>query len=298
MQRLVALVLLSCAGCHFRVDALPGGATAVDDLAVGDVDLGTVDPADLAAGSSGDLAGVVADMTFDPCANPPALGAGNVAAQCVIGNPPTIDGNLTDWPPGLFAPLTRSTPGVITTTPSAWPGPAATDDADSSARWAVRWDLTYVYIAVSVVDDIRKTPDATSLTQNDCVELFLDGLHDRTQAYGGDDWQLVYSADGKTATYQDGQAAAVPNGVTVQTAYGGSSPDFTVEVAVPWAMLGGTAATLGRVVGFDLKLDDNDSGLTTRDRDLTLFYTAPGGGSCTAAYCRTDAFGAVQLQGR
>jgi hypothetical protein len=63
-------------------------------------------------------------------------------------------------------------------------------------------------------------------------------------------------------------------------------------------MLGGTAATLGRVVGFDLKIDDNDQGDAQRDRDLVMFYTASSAGTCAAPYCRTDAFGGVQLQGR
>ena len=35
------------------------------------------------------------------------------------------------------------------------------------------------------------------LSDNDAIELFLDGNHDRTQTYGSDDWQLVYSAERK-----------------------------------------------------------------------------------------------------
>ena len=79
----------------------------------------------------------------------------------------------------------------------------------------------------------------------------------------------------------------------------GTSPSWTLEAAIPWSALGGSAAAPGRVVGFDVKLDDNDSGRATRDRDLILYYdgSAPST-SCSAPYCRTDVFGAVQLQGR
>lgn len=300
MPRVTVALFLLTVGCRFSVSSLTGTATGGDDLAAAPGDLATVDSADLAtATATADLAGPPpppADMTIDPCANPPALGNGNLAAQCVIGSPPVIDGNLADWPPSLFHPMTHATTGVVAT--GSWSGSAATDDPDLSARWAVRWDLDNLYVAVSVVDDVRETPNATALTQNDCVELFVDGLHNRTTTYGADDWQLVYSADQKSGSYKDGLAAALPNGTVMQKAWSGQSPNWTLEAALPWSMLGGTAPALGRVVGFDLKLDDNDSGLTTRDRDLVMFYTAASGGSCTAPYCRTDAFGAVQLLGR
>jgi hypothetical protein len=210
VARLAVAVLLLCAGCRFRVGALPG-AGGGDDLAVADVDLGTGD--DLAAGD--DLA-TTPDLTNDPCANAPALGSGNVAAQCVIGNAPTIDGDLGDWPTSIFQPLTHSTPGV-TTIMGTWSGTPATDDANLSAHWAARWDLANLYIAVSVVDDTRETPN-TVLTQNDCIELFLDGKHDRTTTYGADDWQLAYAANAAVGIYKDGTAAALPTGATVQKA--------------------------------------------------------------------------------
>ncbi len=308
MRVVLVSLLVACAGCHFSVGSLDGvggnggnggGGGDNADLATSGDDLATGSADDLASvGSGGDLAmpSGPPDMAVDPCANAPALGAGNVAAQCVIGDAPVVDGNLGDWPTSLFAPLTRSTAGVVAS--GSWTGVPATDDPDLSARWAVRWDTSNVYIAVSVVDDIRQTPSSSALTQNDCVELFFDGNHDRTVSYGSDDWQLVYTADTRTQAYQNGNTVNLPTGVNVQKAWGGVSPNWTLEVAVPWTLLGGTP-TLGRVIGFDLKLDDNDTGLSTRDRDLVLYYNAGnGGGSCSAPYCRTDAFGAVQLQGR
>src|SRR3954462_1925981 len=129
------------AGCSFRVAATQA-AGGGDDFAVAEVDLGGVaGEVDLAmATTSGDLAPSPPDLTIDPCGTAPLLGAANVAAQCVIGNPPVVDGDLADWPTSLFQGMTRSTSGVTTTTPSAWTGTPATDDADCSARWAVRWD--------------------------------------------------------------------------------------------------------------------------------------------------------------
>jgi hypothetical protein len=295
VQRWTVAVLLVCAGCKFSVDAIQ------DPGPVGDPDLAVGDPADLASGAAGDLGAVdltvppPPDLTPDPCAGAPALGVGNFAASCVIGQPPTIDGDLSDWPTAQFLPLSKTNAAQAN---GSWDTGVA-NDSNSSARYLVRWDLTYLYVAISITDDIRRTPNpsGSQLSNNDAIEIFVDGNHSRGTSYGSDDWQLVYSADSAKVASQ-GAIVAWPQG-TVE-AWSRTSPSFAVEAAIPWSILGGAAATPGRVVGFDLKLDDNDGDNdTTRDRDLILFYNpGSGNGGCTAPNCRTDAFGAVQLQGR
>jgi len=286
--RSTVLILVVCAGCRFSVGAVPGnGAVGESDLADGPSDGAVVqDPDDLTATTMPDLVG-------DPCANPPPLMAGAVAAQCVIGHPPTIDGDLSDWPQAQFLAMTRATAAQA----SGWGAPSSSDDSNSSARFFVRWDLQNLYVAASVTDDAQETPNKPpGLSDNDALEIFLDGEHDRSSTYGPNDWQLVYSADGQMAA---AQVTLVKWPKDAKQAWGGTSPSFTVEAAIPWSALGNAPAALGRVVGFDLKLDDNDQGNTTRDRDLIMYYVpATGGGTCSAPYCRTDVFGAVQLQGR
>ncbi len=301
MQRCAVALLFVCAGCQFSIDALTGvgttsdgGAGAAADLAVaGGVDDGGA-PADLA--TLVDLTPVgPPDLVPDPCAGAPALGAGNVAAQCVIGTPPTIDGNLAEWPTASFLPMTKTTSAQANGT---WDVAGIPNDTNSSARYSVRWDLNYLYVAVSIADDIQNTPNTTpsQLSENDAVEIFVDGMHDRSNTYDTtDDWQLVYSADGQKVAAQL-TVTAWPNGT--QQMWSHTSPSWMLEAAIPWSILGGGAIAPGKLVGFDLKLDDNDSGLT-RQRDLVLFYNpGPGNGNCTAPNCRADAFGTVQLQGR
>jgi hypothetical protein len=294
VKRVVIALSLVCAGCQFSLRALDNVGTGdVPDLAVADaVDLAVGDPIDLA---TADLTAVVHDLTVDPCAGAPALGVNNIAAQCVIGNPPTIDGNLADWPLAQFLPMSKTTSAQANGT---W-DTAVANDTNSSARFFVQWDTTYLYVAISIADDVRNTPNTgtTALSNNDAVEIFLDGNHSRATSYGSDDWQLVYSADKQRVA---SQGSVVPWPAGTLEMWGGTSPAWTLEAAIPWSALGATAGSglLGRVVGFDLKLDDNDVG-TVRDRDLILFYdVGNGGGSCAAPNCRTDAFGAVQLQGR
>ncbi|HEX6837596.1 MAG TPA: sugar-binding protein [Polyangia bacterium] len=299
MQRCTVALLFVCAGCKFSVHALTG---------IGDVaDLAVVD--DLATGGGGgsggggtsdDLATILdlampagpPDLVPDPCVGAPALGNGNVAAQCVIGTPPTIDGNLADWPINSFLPMTKTTSAQATGT---WDVAGIPNDTNSSARWLVRWDLSYLYVAVSVTDDVQNTPNpaGSQISENDAIEIFVDGGHERSSTYDGNDWQLVYSADGAKQAAQL-MLKSWPAGPEV---WSRTSPSWTLEAAIPWSILGGTAS-LGRLVGFDLKLDDNDSG-TMRERDLVLYYgQANGNGGCTAPNCRTDVYGTVQLQGR
>ena len=292
MSRLVLFLSLLSAGCRFNIAALDdvagNGTRAGDtDLGAGGVG-GNAPPRDL---------GAAPDLLPDPCAGPaPTHDAHRLGAACAIGSAPTVDGDLSDWPAALFAPVDHASAADAT---GSWSG---VGDLDSSARIAVRWDLANLYVAVAVSDDDRQTP-STTLTENDACELFFDGGHDRTLDYAADDWQLVYSADRQKAAYQgvDGfgnpVVAGWPAGAVQALRDGPDGASWTLEAAIPWSALGGTAA-LGRVVGFDLKLDDNDGGGPTRDRALVLFDEAEGGGPCRAPYCRTDWFGAVQMMGR
>ena len=297
MKHTIVFLVVVCGGCHFKVGAIPGvdlgdtpdrpdlaGSIGGDDLGLGEVDF---------SGVTLDLAGV--DLTMDPCGTPTALGQGNVAAQCVIGAPPTIDGDLTDWPTASFLPLTHVT-AEGSSVASTWHSSDTANDADSSARYFVKWDRTYLYVAASITDDVLKTPNSgDQLSYNDALEIFLDGAHDRTISYGSDDIQLVFSADNEVVAGRDASVVTFPKGVS--QAIGGTAPSWTLEVRIPWSLLGGSA-TIGRVIGFDLKLDDNDTGGAARSRDLVLFWRAASGGTCTEPACRTDSFGAVQLMGR
>lgn len=287
-------MVFACAGCRFSVNGATGGGVG------GGGGGGGSPEGDLGAGGEVDFAGVAldlsgaGDLTLDPCGNAPPLGAGNLAAQCTIGDPPTLDGDLADWVIGDFRPLTRANAARAD---GEWYPSEATNDLDLSARFFIKWDETYLYIAASITDDIRQAPyGPPDLQHNDALEIYLDGKHDRTRAYGDDDWQLVFSVNKLREAFRGEGSRTFPSGVV--HGVGGTSPRWTFEAGIPWTALGGMGE-IGRVVGFDLRLDDNDGDLL-RSRDLTLFYNASGLAlpPCREPSCRTDAFGAVQLQGR
>jgi hypothetical protein len=299
VQRSAVAVLLVCAGCKFSVDAIKGvGNVDESDLAVaGDMAIGGGATDDLAVADDLATPPGPPDLLADPCAGAPALGNGNVAAQCVIGNPPTIDGNLAEWPQASFLPMTKTSSAQANGT---WDVAAVPNDTNSSARYFVRWDLSYLYVAISIADDVQNTPNpvGSQLSENDAIEIFVDGQHTRSTSYDGNDWQLCYSADGNKVAAQLTLQTWPSGPKATKEAWGGTAPAWTLEAAIPWTLMGGGTVTPGRLVGFDLKLDDNDSG-TTRERDLILYYNpGSGNGGCAAPNCRADAFGTVQLQGR
>ncbi len=297
-----ALALL-VAGCTFRVEAVDVDSSGAADLAVGDgpaVDL-ALDGAvpDLAAGDFAmpDLA-TPPDLTPDPCAPAPAPVANTLVAACSIGAAPVIDGDLSDWPLSLFSTtIAHRTAGVETG--GTWSGSEVQNDRNLSADVALRWDASALYVALHVNDDTRRTPNL-ALFQDDAVELYLDGANDRGP-YAADDFQLVFAADGRGELYQNGPSLPLPAGVIAQVKNGATTANWTLEAAVPWSVLTGSPA-LGRLLGFDVQLDDNDSGGANSDRFIVWKNSAPAACNCAGTrcepYCDTRPFYTVQLGGR
>ena len=296
MKHFVVVMLLVCAGCSFRIAALTNLGSDEDMAVATDFALGMGGFGDLAVGDMATMPGAI-DMTADPCAGAPALGSGNLAAQCVIGNPPTIDGDLSEWPLASFISLTKTTAAQANGT---WDVAGIPNDTNSSARYFVRWALSYLYVAVSITDDVQNTPNppGSQISDNDAIEIFVDGGHEQANSYDNNDWQLVYSADGNMTAARGTNVGIVTWPSAAHQAWSRTSPSWTMEAAIPWSILGGGTISPGKLVGIDLKLDDNDSG-TMRERDLVLYYgNASGNGGCNAPNCRTDVYGTVQLQGR
>ena len=178
VQRWHRRVLLVCAGCTFSVDALQ------DHRPVGDPDLAVGDPADWRPGPT--ARSRCRDLTApppprsdaDPCAGAPRSAANTVAAACVIGQPPTIDGDLTDWPTAQFLPLSKTNAAQANGT---WDDAASPTTRDSSARYSRALGSD-----VSLRRDFdhrrhpRSTPNHRRASDNDALEIFVDGKHDRS----------------------------------------------------------------------------------------------------------------------
>lgn len=287
MRAVAAISVALVGGCTFGVHGLPAGEPR--DLAVADLTEST--PPDLAD----DAALPAPDLSPDPCATSAPLDGGVAVGLCILGGtPPLIDGVLDDWSGVAFVPIRYGIADVIHASSGgpefmAWSTPPAVD-ANLSGAFAMRWDASNLYIAVRVTDDVRGVAGG-ALYASDGVELYLNGdAHPATAALSPNGYQITITVDNRLASYRDGSAIALPSGVTIQHATAqGSGGSWTLEVKVPWMLLGFATASAGRAVGWDIVLNDDDGG-TTRERWLT-WKDAPlvaGGYGCTCSngdYC-------------
>jgi hypothetical protein len=292
--------LLALAGCHFSLTGVSvDAAVEPGDLAApwltdgGNGELGAPDLApDLSGGA--DLRGLPDMVDSCPTGGSEPMGP-TLAVRCVSDNAITVDGDLSEWT-GTFAPLTHATAGRAS---MGWMPNETMNDANSSALLALRWDRSFLYIGIKVTDDVREDGATPILYQNDALEVYLDGKHDRTIVYDTDDHIFIVREDNQNEQYQGAIGpTALPAGVVTATKEDAGSANWTMEMRVPWSVLGSPTLALGAQVGFDLQLDDNDQGNPMRDRWLLLFANASNVGGCSAAYCSTTVFGAAQLTSR
>jgi cellulose/xylan binding protein with CBM9 domain len=291
-------------GCIFGIRGLPAH-DATPDLATPSDGAGA--PADLAS----DAAMAAPDLLPDPCASSTPLDGGVAAGVCVIATaPPVIDGVLDDWTGVPFVPISFTTADVHVNTNSprlgAWPATPAVD-ANLSAAFALRWDQANLYVAVRVTDDIRAFI-TSAITDSDSVELYLNAdANPGAAADGPNAYQLSFTVDNRFAAFRDGNSISVPGGTTIAHATMlGSGGNWTLEVKIPWTLLGFASAGAGRVVGWDIDINDDDSG-TQRDRWL-VWKDAPlasGGNACMCnngdlclPYCDARNWGRLVLAGR
>jgi microcystin-dependent protein len=160
--------------------------------------------------------------------------------------PPTIDGDLSDWP----AP-----PGVLVDIWNALDyGGLISDPADASARCFHQWTATHLYAACRVDDDALVADSGEEWWKDDTVELVIDGLNDN-QSYGADDHKYELRIDGGFSDYT---APALPTvAFALRTRPGG----YAVELAIPAAQLGAIPMQASRVIGLNIGLiDDDDRG--------------------------------------
>lgn len=273
-----------CGACSFHLAPLTVYDSA--DLSMELPDLATVD------------ASVGPDLAIDPCAPARTPPVNVLGVRCAVGNPPVLDGDLSEW--GTLDYTLNHRNAQAQSGSSAWQDDPAQDDPDCSATFALRWDLTNLYVAMHVNDDIRGVHPGVAGYQpylDDAVEIYLDGNGDRTMSYNADDWQYIVTADKNSQTYK----MAVAQGVVPSTYFAvkndATGAGYSVEFRVPWSTLGANSVVNGRMLGFDFLVDDDDD-TTVQQLSRYLLWWNMASTGCNYPSACTSNFGAAELVGR
>lgn len=218
--------------------------------------IGTLPTAEPGATAPPDLA---ATVTVPAGVLPPTAEASAAVVVPRVVSPPTLDGDAAEW---------AAVPGV----PSAFTVYTAEDwdgTDDMGATWQLQWDDQFLYVLVTVIDDIHvQTQTGNMIFQGDSVDMQFDTQRDADYgpSFSPDDFQITFSpgdfqslpasfwrfqgtADGKmldATTPSSTSVVATPNG-------GG----YILEMAIPWADLS-VAPSSGLVMGLALNASDND----------------------------------------
>jgi len=206
-----------------------------------------------------------------------------IADEPVIGipmkpdPPPAVDGQLEDW---------SNVPGALLLNhaeQATWGGARWKSPTDLSAKVWIAWRQDMIYLAADVTDDkIRQSEHGSGIWKGDCVQLYLDVAPDEEAArshFGKGQFQIAFSPgnfqhsgdslnDCPPEAHIFKPASLAPKGVLVaaqQTDHG-----YTLEAAIPWALLGVKLPAVGIPVNFEIAVFDTD-GAEARSEKLLSF---------------------------
>lgn len=190
-----------------------------------------------------------------PYAETPAAAVVAGVEAFYLDDPPTIDGDITDWPGEMFA-----------ITDIVYGSEYYANAADLSGQFKVAWSDTYLYLGVVVFDTrFTQTAVGSQLYLGDSLEILLDtnltGDSGVTEL-NSDDFQVGISTGNLNDVaipeaylwYPSDRMGAISN---VEIAGKLIGDGYVVEVALPWAAVGLTPSA-EMTLGFLLSVSDND----------------------------------------
>jgi predicted phosphodiesterase len=191
-----------------------------------------------------------------------------------------VDGDLSDWKGVPAIVLDRRLQVGRDDFRESWRGPD-----DLSARVMLQWTPEALYFAAEVTDDVfLQTQKASGMWRNDCVQIAFDGRNDDTEEYGEDDSEyglaliggetMVYTYFWPNAAGREGTA-----NLTCSIRQGEDGQRVFYEAMVPWEDVGVSEPRPGTTFGFNLIVNDSDTG-----RRRGWIGWTPGVGESKASY--------------
>ena len=171
-----------------------------------------------------------------------------------LDRPPSIDGDLTDWPEGRGMSLPDDCGAAAT---GNWGG-----REELGAVLRAGWDGRCLYLGATVTDDRHHAPLGSPMWHRDHIRIAVDPLHERTLGgLGPRDSELAFALlnDG-TVAVEGTVAPHVPDMAEsgIRFVARGAGRETIYEAALPWKALGVPPPGGSVCFGFNLALVDND----------------------------------------
>ena len=183
-----------------------------------------------------------------------------------------IDGDLRKWEGTSVVTLDRKNQVTLgTVRPEGDPNPTSHFEWDGrddlSGRVATAWDEANLYLAVKVrnrgplYNAPRERGNFQAADEGDCLEVFLDFEPRPGKGYGPNTWRVFFvppTPDFPSLSWHVEQPAAREL-AEVQAVGSPVLGGYLMEIKVPWANFAPFKPSAGKVIGFELALDKQDS---------------------------------------
>lgn len=160
----------------------------------------------------------------------------------------TVDGTLDESTWNLENTITTLSSGVN----------------DNQVSFDTKWDNNNLYVAVKVLDANLVNDSGLNTYNDDAIEIFIDGLNNRSKTYQADDNQIFIG-------YGDPTFETYHNSDGIHSATHSIEGGYTVELMVSWSNIGITPKE-GMKIGFDIGNDDDDGLNGDQDREGVLMW--------------------------
>ncbi len=168
----------------------------------------------------------------------------------------------------MTAHLDKAEQVKIKTVKNAWSG-----KEDSSAKVNASWDNKNLYLAINVKDDKLDPAKDNALYNGDCVELFFDiDIASNMNRFTAEDYQLTFAPNNKFIPIKHGGGLNFDaNSVKLKSSK--NNDGYTLDIEIPWSSLKSAngesfVPAKGKVIGFEIAVDDNDGKYKTRKSQI------------------------------
>ena len=162
-----------------------------------------------------------------------------------------------------------------------------------SANWKATYDAINLYVLVTVTD--QKLVNSNSAVYNDDgIEIYVDNGNTKTYSYNSNQFQYAFGwNDTKVNEYIHNATTGVEFAQTNQGMLPGcknncTAQGYTMEVKIPWSTLGITNPTQDIFEGFEVMVNDNNTGT----RNAKIAWTA----TTDNAWQEPSLFGSIILK--